>query len=95
MLRLSHYNDNKEKSQSHEIILQGNCPFYNAEYDIFSLNPFDITGYESTKEEALKNFKRKFTYVMQEWHAFEKMLFETDVIEDDILDVDCFGKAVK
>ena len=32
---------------------------------------------------------------MQEWHAFEKMLFETNIIEDDILDVDCFGKAVK
>ena len=95
MLRLSHYNDNKEKSQSHEIILQDNCPFYNAEYDVFSLNPFDITGYGSTKEEALENFKRKFDYVMKEWHAFEKMLFETDIIEDDILDVDCFGKAVK
>ena len=95
MLRLSHYNDSKEKSQSHEIILQDNCLFYNAEYDIFSLNPFDITGYGSTKEEALENFKRKFTYVMHEWHAFEKMLFETNIIEDDILDVDCFGKAVK
>ena len=95
MLRLSHYNDNKEKSQLHEIILSNSCPFYNAEYDVFSLNPFDITGYGSTKEEALENFKRKFTYVMQEWHAFEKMLFETDIIEDSILDVDCFGKAVK
>ena len=95
MLRLSHYNDSKEKSQSHEIILQDNCLFYNAEYDIFSLNPFDITGYGSTKEKALENFKRKFTYVMHEWHAFEKMLFETNIIEDDILDVDCFGKAVK
>lgn len=95
MLRLSHYNDNKENSQSHEIILPDNCLFYNAEYDIFSLNPFDITGYGSTKEEALENFKQKFTYVMKEWHAFEKMLFETNIIEDDILDVDCFGKAVK
>lgn len=95
MLRLSHYNDNKEKSQSHEIILSDSCPFCNTKYDVFSLNPFDITGYGSTKEEALENFKRKFTYVMKEWHAFEKMLFETNIIEDDILDVDCFGKAVK
>lgn len=95
MLRLSHYNDNKEKSQSHEIILQDNRPFYNAKYDVFSLNPFDITGYGYTKEEALENFKQKFTYVMREWHAFEKMLFETDIIEDSVLDVDYFGKAVK
>jgi hypothetical protein len=57
LLRLSHYNDGKEKSQSHEIIIPDAYPFYNAEYDIFSLNPFDITGYGSTKEEALTNFK--------------------------------------
>lgn len=95
MLRLSHYNDGKEKSQSHEIIIPDAYPFYNAEYDIFSLNPFDITGYGSTKEEALTNFKRKFDYVMREWRAFEEMLFETDVVEDNILDVDCFGKAAK
>lgn len=94
LLRLSHYNDGKEKSQSHEIIMPDDSPFYNAEYDIFSLNPFDITGYGSTKEEALENFKRKFDYVMQEWRAFEKMLFETDVIENDIVEVDCFGKTL-
>lgn len=95
MLRLTHYNDGKEKRQSHEIIMPDDGPFYNAEYDIFSLNPFEITGYGSTKEEALENFKRKFEYVMREWRAFEHMLFETNVIEDSVLDVDCFGKAVK
>lgn len=95
LLRLSHYNDGKEKSQSHEIIIPDAYSFYNAEYDVFSLNPFDITGYGSTKEEALENFKRKFDYVIREWCAFGKMLFETDVIENDIVEVDCFGKAAK
>ena len=95
MLRLSYYNNGKEKSQSHEVTIADACPFYNSEYDIFSLNPFDITGYGSTKEEALENFKRKFDYVIREWCAFGKMLFETDVIENDIVEVDCFGKAVK
>jgi hypothetical protein len=95
LLRLSYYNDGKEKSQSHEVTIADACPFYNSEYDIFSLNPFDITGYGSTKEEALENFKRKFDYVIREWCAFGKMLFETDVIENDIVEVDCFGKAAK
>lgn len=90
LLRLSHYNDGKEKSQSHEIVIHDAYPLYNAEYDTFSLNPFDITGYGSTKEEALENFKRKFDYAMREWRAFEKMLFETDIVEDNILDVDRF-----
>lgn len=52
MLRLNHYNDGKEKSQSHEIRIR-ECRFYCAEYDVFSHNPFDITGYGETKEEAL------------------------------------------
>lgn len=86
MLRLNHYNDGKEKSQSHEVTIRDINRSYNAEYDIFSLNPFDTTGYGATKEEAFKDFKRKFDYVMREWSAFEKMLFETDIIENDILD---------
>ena len=95
MLRLEHYDDGKQKYQSHEIRIRDGKFAPSIELDIFSYNPLDITGYGSTKEEALENFKRKFDYVMKEWHAFEKMLFETDIIEDDILDVDCFGKAVK
>lgn len=86
LLRLTYYNDGKKKSQSHEVTISDINRSYNAEYDIFSINPFDITGYGATKEEALENFKRKFDYVMREWRAFEKMLFETDAIEDSILD---------
>lgn len=64
------------------------------ELDIFSYNPLDITGYGSTKEEALDNFKRKFDFLMKEWQLFEKMLFETDAIENDILEVDCLGNPL-
>ena len=31
---------------------------------------------------------------MKEWQSFEKMLFETDVIENDILEVDCLGNSL-
>lgn len=86
MLRLSHYNDGKEKSQSHEVTISDVNRSYNAEHDIFSLNPFDITGYGATQEEALENFKEKIDYVLREWRAFEKMLFETDVVSNSITD---------
>lgn len=93
MLRLNHYDDCKEKSQSHEISIR-ECHFYDVEYDIGSFNPFDIYGYGETKEEALEDFKRKFEYVMRELKTFEKMLLETDTVENDTVEVDCFGKQI-
>lgn len=93
MITLTHYNDGKEKVQSHEIRIV-ESQFYNAEYDVFSHSPFDITGYGETKREAIENFKSKFDYVMRELHAFEKLLFETSYIEDHIIEVDCCGDEI-
>lgn len=75
MIKLKHYDDGKQKWQSHEIsIIEEN--FYNAKYDIYSHNPFDIIGYGETENEALENFKNKFFYVMDELRAFENMLIQ-------------------
>ena len=68
--------------------------FYNAEHEVFSHDPFDITGYGSTKEEAIEEFKKKFKYIMDELRAFETMLFDTDVVTDNLVKVDCFGKPI-
>ena len=89
MLKLAHYNDGKEKWQSHEIeVIEFPAPpYYNPDHDVTSLNFFDLTGYGSTKEEALDDFKRKFSYILEQWKAFDRMLFETDVIESDIAEV--------
>ncbi len=85
-MELKYFNDGKDKWQSHEIsIIEEN--FYNSDIGVFSHDPFDITGYGATKEEALEDFKRKFDYIMNEWKAFEKMLFETDVIENNMIEV--------
>ena len=88
MLKLTHYNDGKEKWQSHEIevIEFPTPPYYNPDHDVTSLNFFDLTGYGSTKEEALDDFKRKFSYILEQWKAFDKMLFETNIIENDIVE---------
>ena len=87
MIKLTHYNDGKKDWQSHEISVKDDY-FYN--YDIFSL-----IGYGETKEEALKNYKKKFSYVMGELRAFERMLFETNAAEENMVEVDAGGDEIK
>ena len=94
MIKLAHHDDGKQKCQSHEITVLENSTFYNNDFNVFSHDFFDICGYGSNKEEALKDFKRKFEYILNEWVAFGKLLFETSVIEDSMIEVDCFGKEV-
>ena len=96
MIQLTHYDDGKGKYQSHEVGLkvphginnQGLCSYI--EYD-FS----EITGYGETKEEALNDFMKKFNYMLDECQAFAHMLNETNVITDNMLEVDCTGHEVK
>lgn len=94
MIKMAYHNDGKQKWQSHEIYLKED-DFYNSEFGVFSHDIFDIYGYGETKEEAIEEFKKKFQYVMNEWKAFEKMLLDTDIITDNIIVVDCFGKEIK
>ena len=93
MIRLTHHDDHKEKWQSHEITMC-DSEFVNAVFGIYSHNPFDIIGYGKTKDEAIEDFKNKFKYVMRELKAFETMLLDTDVITDDIMEVDCRGVPI-
>ena len=43
------------------------------------------------KEEAIEDFKKKFRYIMRELKAFKMMLLDTDVITDNIMEVDRNG----
>ena len=43
------------------------------------------------KEEAIDDFKKKFRYIMRELKAFETMLLDTDVITNNIMEVDRNG----
>lgn len=90
MIELTHYDDGKEKSKSHEITIKER-DFYNAELNVWSHNPFDVCGYGETKEEAIEDFKKKFIYIMRELKAFEMMLLDTDMITDNIMEVDRYG----
>lgn len=92
MINLIHHDDGKGKVQSHEVSIS-ESDFYNSEYNVFSHNPFDITGYGSTKEEATEDFKRKFEYVLAEWNAFGKIIF-CPAVQLNITEVDCLGNPI-
>ena len=94
MIKLGYHNDGKEKWQSYEIVMLED-DFYNSDFGVYSHNPFDICGYGATKEEALNDFMIKFKYVMDELDAFKTMLYDSNVIIDNIVNVDCFGKEIK
>lgn len=94
MIKMTYNDDHKEKWRSHTIgLMEDN--FYNSEVDVWSHNPLNVEGYGATKEEAMEDFKNKFKYVMRELKAFETMLFDTDVITDNIVEVDDLGKPIK
>lgn len=92
MINLTHHNDGKGKDQSHEVSIS-ESDFYNSEYNVFSHNPFDITGYGSTKEEAMEDFKRKFEYVLAEWNAFGKML-SNPAVQLNTIEADCLRNSI-
>lgn len=94
MIELTHYDDGKKKFQSHEVSIKEQY-FYNAKYDVTSHNVFSLIGYGETKEEALEDYKKKFSYIMDNLRAFERMLFETDVIENNMVEVDASGNEIK
>ena len=93
MIELAHHNDGKEKWQSHEVYLIEE-EFYNHEYGLYSHDIFDAIGYGETQEEALEDFKRKMNYMFEEYKALEKILFQTNWLTDNMVEVDCFGKKV-
>ena len=88
LMKIAHYNDGKEKWESHTCYLFNDSDVYH-EFDITN-----IRGYGETKEEAIQNLKKEFEYYFNELHALEKMLYETDVLDNDIIEVDCLGRKI-
>ena len=79
---------------SHEVFLKEDDNFYCKEFDLFSHNITDVRGYGETKGEALQDLKNKLDWLFKEYKALEKMIFETDVLENNMIEVDCFDKEL-
>lgn len=88
LMKIAHYNDGKEKWESHT------CYLFNDADDYYKFDITDIRGYGETKEEAIKNLKEELKYYFNELHALEKMLYETDILDNDIIEVNCLGKKI-
>lgn len=94
-MNLTHNDDGKQRWQSHEVCIAEEKDFHNHEYGIFSHNFMDLAGYGETKNEALEDFKRKFQYLLDEWNAFAKLLLDSDVAENEMIEVDGFGVPIE
>lgn len=93
-MNLIYHDDGKQRWQSHEVGI-AEKDFYNHEYDIFSHNFMDLVGYGETKEKAVEDFKRKFRYLLDEWNAFAELLLDSDVAENEMIEVDGFGVPIE
>ena len=96
MIQLTHYDDGKGKYQSHEVSLKVPHGVNNKKLNSYIEYDFsEITGYGETKEEALNDFMKKFNYMLNEWQEFANMLNDTNVVTDNMLEVDCVGHEIK
>ena len=93
-MHLTHYDDGKQKWQSHEISIKDDDGFSNVELGIYSHDITDINGYGETKEQALKDFKTKLEWLFSEYKKLEHEIFETANLEDAIVEVDCCGNKI-
>lgn len=69
---LAHYDDGKQKYQSHEIFLKEDGNFFSKEHDLSSHDITDVRGYGETKEEALQDLKTQLDWLFEEYRALEK-----------------------
>ena len=89
LMKIAHHNDGKEEWQSHR------CNLFNDSDEYHNFDLTDIYGYGETKEEAIKELKRGLEYYFHEIHALEAMLYETDVLDNDVIEVDRCGRKIK
>ena len=96
MIQLTYYDDGKGNFRSHEVSVETpHCVWNDDLNDLIEYELTNIIGYGETEEEALHDFMNKFNYMLDEWQAFAHMLNETNVITDNMLEVDCAGHEVK
>lgn len=90
---LAHYNDGKEKWQSHEVSLSGLLDTGEAFIDLST-----IEGYGSSKEEAYQDFRKKFNEMYAKMTELVHTLAEyemngkSDKLEEH--ETDCIGNII-
>ena len=97
MIKILHHDDGKEKFQSHELYMKEDGFFHSDEVEgLWSLNPFNVYGYGSSREEAFEDFKKKLEAVMKELQDQTCKIISIDSLDmlNDVVEVDCMGKPI-
>lgn len=85
MIECVHYDDRKEKWQSHEVFVdtdEESCIYVGGNALPYDLS--DIIGYGATKEEAFEEFKEKFNQLFAYLKEFSEKINSPDVEIKDI-----------
>lgn len=80
MISCAHYDDRKEKWQSHEVFVdtdEESCIYIGGNALPYDLS--DIIGYGATKEEAFEEFKENFNTVFEQWKEFAEKINSSDI----------------
>lgn len=87
---LAHYDDGKEKFQSHEISIHtmGLDNLYGVDADLFG-------GYGNTKEEAIEDFKSHFNEWMKSLIEFQQRINSDDPDAVKTVETDCLGHILE
>lgn len=86
MIYLTHYDDGKEKFQSHEVFMKEGK-------DLYDIDFCECYGYGEDYEEALENFKTNFSKKMEKLLSFREKLMNNDK-EIQIIEVGCLGEPI-
>nr|DAG32667.1 MAG TPA: putative ligand binding protein [Caudoviricetes sp.] len=88
LTKIAHYNDGKGDPDSHR------CNLMNVAKDYSTTDITDFCGYGETKEEAIKDMKKQLEPFFNEIEALRKMLYETDVLDNDVIEVNCLWEKI-
>lgn len=97
MLTLCHYDDGKEKRESHE------CSFIELDKSLrWSAKSLtrpitDITGYGENKKEALGDLRDQIEEYVAEINAFAALYLDTSYWDEDTntVEIDCMGNVIE
>lgn len=97
-IKLAHYDDGKQKYQSHEISIFDKCDDYCDETGTFGIHDLAaIVGYGESEEQARKDFIDKFNSAFEQLKEFHRKLNSDDTENDAInqIEVNYSGELIR
>lgn len=94
-IRLAHYNDGKQKYQSHEISIFDKYDDYCDETGTFGIHDLAaIIGYGESEEQARDDFRNKFNSAFEQLKEFHRKLNDSNESIEEV-EVDYTGSIVE